>query len=193
MNKLISTNDVRVIDQRVLELYARVDAYEGVLGRFGKSIDQLVSGINNALGDLNQRLVSQSEVLDALVEAIGKDKVEELIKAGRVRRMHEVMESEKKALEDLRASGELVEVPLVTEKSVIVGREYEPDGQVRAPGRVQVAYARVDAQFQSSLINQPPGTSFVLPNGGKFEVLEIYEVVEKQPASTAATADTSGV
>lgn len=176
----LQTSDFRVINKRIQDLTARMEEYE-------KSMTQLIPSINNALGSINQQLSAQAEVLEGVVESFGRDKVEAAVKASRERRIQQTMESEKKALEDLRASGELVAVPLVTEKSVIVGREYDADGSVRVPGRVQVAYSRVDPQFQTKLLDQPPGTTFELPNGGKFEVLEVYEVVEKPLAAADDT------
>lgn len=165
------TQDTRLIAKRTTNALDRLDAVEKVL-------PELVTGINNSLGSMNQQLNAQGEVLDALVGLLGRDTVETAIKTNRETKATEMMEAEKKAYEELKVAGALSVVEKVTEKSIVVGREYNPDGTVRHPGRAQVAFQRVDAAFKDALLGQPAGFILELPNGGKFEVVEVAEVVQ---------------
>jgi hypothetical protein len=176
------TKDPALLARRTSNALDRLDQVE-------KTIPQLVSAINNSLGGLHQQVNSQGEVVEALVQLLGKETVESTIRDTRERRATEAMEAEKKALEELKGRGDLAAVEKVTEKSVIVGREYNPDGTVRHPGRAQVAFQRVDESFKTGLLNQPVGFILELPNKGKFEVVEIYEVVEKPAPAPEAPAE----
>ena len=168
-----ATQDQRVLAKRTSNALDRLDQVE-------KTIPNLISAINNSLGGLNNQLNSQGEVLEAVVELLGVETVQSTIKASRERKATEAMEAEKKALEELKSRGDVAPAEKISEKALIVGREYNKDGTVRHPGRAQVAFQRVDDQFRQGLLGQAAGFVLELPNGGKFEVLEIYEVVEKK-------------
>lgn len=177
-----ATKDPALLARRTSNALDRLDQVE-------KTLPNLISAINNSLGGMSQQLNSQGKVLEAVMQLLGRESVESTMKEIEERRATETMEAEKKALEELTAAGNLVKVEKVSEKSIIVGREYQPDGSLRHPGRAQVAFPRVDPQFQPKLKDQGVGFVMDLPNGGKFEVAEIYEVVQK--AEEAAPADAS--
>lgn len=174
-----STQDQRVLAKRTSNALERLDQVE-------KTIPQLISAINNSLGGLNQTVNAQGEVLEAVVSLLGKDVIEANIADRRLVRATEAMESEKAALEQLKEKGDLAVTEKVTEKSIIVGREFLADGTLRHPGRAQVAYMRVDPEFQGKLLDQAVGYVIELPKGGKFEIVELYEVVEKPDAPPEA-------
>lgn len=174
------TQDPRVLAKRTSNALDRLDAVE-------KTIPDLISAINNSLGGLNQQLNAQGEVLEAVVSLLGQETVQNTIKETRERKATELMEQEKKAMEELKASGAIAASETVTEKSIIVGREFNPDGSVRHPGRAQVPFARVDQNFKEALLGKSVGFVMDLPTGGKFEVVELYEVVPK-PAPEAPAA-----
>lgn len=167
-----NTQDPRVISKRTSNALERLDQVE-------KVIAQIVSGVNNSLGGLSQQVGSQGSVLEAVVQLLGKDAVETTMKEIAERRAQETMEAEKKAMLELVTRGDVAAVEKVTDKSIIVGREFNPDGTLRSPGRAQVAFQRVDEAFKANLLGQTVGFIMDLPAGGKFEVMEIYEVVEK--------------
>lgn len=176
------TQDQRVLAKRTSNALDRLDAIE-------KTIAQLIPAINNSLGNLNQGISSQGEVLEAAVALLGRESVENSIKEARERRATETSEAQKKALEELVSRGELVAGTKVTEESVVVGREFNPDGSVRHPGRVQLAFQQVDAGFQAQFLGQAPGFTLDLPNGGKFEVQEVFELPPKAPEQAATPAE----
>lgn len=167
-----ATKDPALLAKRTSNALDRLDQVE-------KTLPNLISAINNSLGGLSQQLNSQGKVLEAVMQLLGRETVETTMKEIEDRRVTETMEAEKKALEELLAAGNLAKVEKVTEKSIIVGREYQPDGSLRHPGRAQVAFPRVDPQFQPKLKDQAAGFVMELPNGGKFEVVEVFEVVQK--------------
>lgn len=174
------TQDPRVLAKRTSNALDRLDAVE-------KTIPDLISAINNSLGGLNQQLNAQGEVLEAVVSLLGQETVQNTIKETRERKATELMEQEKKAMEELKASGAIAASETVTEKSIIVGREFNPDGSVRHPGRAQVPFARVDQNFKEALLGKSVGFVMDLPTGGKFEVVELYEVVPKPAPEAPAT------
>lgn len=179
-----NSQDTKVIAKRTTNALDRLDQIEKVL-------PELISGINNSFGQLSQQINAQGELLEAIVGLLGKETVESSLKENRERKATELMESEKKALEELKAAGAIAVVEKVTEKSIIVGREYNSDGSLRHPGRAQVAYARVDANFKDKLLGQAAGFVMELPNSGKFEILEVCEVIQKPdaPALPEAAAE----
>lgn len=176
-----ATKDPALLAKRTSNALDRLDQVE-------KTLPNLISAINNSLGGLSQQLNSQGKVLEAVMQLLGRETVETTMKEIEDRRVTETMEAEKKALEELLAAGNLAKVEKVTEKSIIVGREYQPDGSLRHPGRAQVAFPRVDPQFQPKLKDQAAGFVMELPNGGKFEVVEVFEVVQKPDEEAAAEA-----
>lgn len=183
-----ATKDPALLARRTSNALDRLDQVE-------KTLPNLISAINNSLGGMSQQLNSQGKVLEAVMQLLGRESVEGTMKEIEERRAVETMESEKKALEELLAAGNIAKVEKVTEKSIIVGREYQPDGTLRHPGRAQVAFPRVDAQFQPKLKDQAVGFVMELPNGGKFEVVEIFEVVQKPdevPADQLPPSEAAG-
>lgn len=183
------TQDARVNAKRTANALDRLEQVE-------KTLTNVVSAVNGTVGNINQQLTSQGEVLQAVVTMLGRDAVEKTIKDAREAAATASMEAEKRALEELRLRGDVVTMEFVTDKAIIVGREYMPDGTVRHPGRAQVAFQRVDPQFQPKLLGQVVGFLMELPNGGKFEIVEVLQVVEKDeevapPAGELASAPTA--
>jgi hypothetical protein len=167
-----------VLSKRLSEVAERQDQTE-------KTLVQLIPAINNGFSQASQQIAAQGEVLEALIALAGKEAVEKVMRANRELRAAENAETEKKALEELVARGEVVAVEKITDKSVIVGREFNPDGSVHHPGRFQLAYQKIDKQFQEQLLGQAAGFTITLPNGGKFEVQEVYQLSDKPPAPVA--------
>lgn len=166
------TNDTRVLSKRTNNALDRLDAVE-------QALPQILGSLNQTLGQFSQQLNAQGEVVEALVQALGRETVEGIIKDTRERKGQELMEQEKAALEELVSSGAVAKVDKVSEKTIIVGREINPDGTVRSPGRAQVPYARVTTELKEKFLGQTSPFAVDLPNGGKFEVQELFEVVMK--------------
>ena len=180
----MSNNPQKALSQKkqVKSALERIGELEGVL-------PQIIAGFNQALMQLEQRLGEFGEAIDALVElAGGKDLVDSVIQSHRVAR----------ATANLNAAlarGDLVKVEAVSEKSVIVGREFDKDGNLVPPGRVQLSFRGFKPEFREKLLGKGVGFVFDIgaelaettgtPAGetvtGKFEVSEVYDRVEKAP------------
>jgi hypothetical protein len=162
------------------------------LDQVEKTVGNIVGAVNNSLGQVSQQLSGITEVLDAVVQTLGAETIQKLMTESRQAKAEAQAQAEEAALKELLAKGDIKATEKISEKSIVVGRETAKDGTVRIPGRAQVAFARIDPNFQSAFLGQGPGFSLDLPNGGKFEVLEVFEVVEKAdsppadaPAATA--------
>jgi len=164
--------DQRQLAKKTSNALERLDQVE-------KTVMNIVSAVNNSLSQVSQQLAGITEVLDAVVQTLGQETIQKVMTENRTAKAEAQAEAEKEALQELVAKGDIKAVEKVTEKCIVVGRETDKDGAVRVPGRAQVAFARIDPNFQPALLGQAPGFSLELPTGGKFEVLEVYEVVEK--------------
>jgi hypothetical protein len=72
------------------------------------------------------------------------------------------------------AAGSLVVVERVTPATLIVGREFDKNGNALNGGRTQVYAHSISEEHRAKLLDQ--GVGFVLELGeGKFEVVELYE------------------
>lgn len=184
--------DQRQLARKTSNALERLDQLE-------KTVGNIVGAVNNSLGQVSQQLSGITEVLDAVVQTLGADTIQKLMAESRAAKAEEQAREEEAALKALVERGDVQAVEKVTEKSVVVGRETNADGTVRTPGRAQVAFARIDPAFQASFLGQSVGFTLDLPNGGKFEVLGVYEVVEKSatpapealPTAAAETTETA--
>ncbi len=156
-----------------------------------KTLPQIVSGFQQAANQLQQGLNSLTEIMDAVIEHIGGDKITKTMSENRVKKAEAMAENDRKALDQALLDGNVAVAEAVSEKSIIVGRELLADGSVKVPGYVQAPYIRIAPEFQEKLKGQKAGVSIELPTGGKFEVTAVYDVVQKAdvppaPAQTAA-------
>ena len=177
--------DQRQLARKTSNALERLDQVE-------KTVTNIVSAVNNSLGQVSGQLGGITEVLDAVVQTLGADTIQKVMTENRTAKAEAQSQAEESALKELLAKGDIAVAAKVSDKSIVVGRETNKDGSVRIPGRAQVAFARIDPNFQAAFLGQEVGFNLELPNGGKFEVLEIYEVVEKAataPADTSAPAE----
>jgi len=182
--------DQRMLAKKTSVISERLDQLEQML-------QSIVSSVNNGINQLGNQVGGVTEVLDAVVQTLGVETIQKIMGENRVAKAEAQSAAEKAALNELLTKGDVKAVEKITEKSVVVGRETDKDGAVRMPGRAQVAFQRIDPNFQASFLGQGPGFLLDLPNGGKFEVQEVYEVVEKKdepapealPVAETATTD----
>jgi hypothetical protein len=187
--------DQRVVINRAVNALEKLDAVvknlENTIERvtqLEKVIESIIPAINKTFSNTNQQISEAVEVLDAVVKTLGPATIEVAMVEERKAKATQEMERQKNELSVALAEGSLVSVDKVTEKSLIVGKETNPDGNIRHPGRVQVVYSRVEADFQAKLLGQAVGYVLELPTGGKFEVVEVFEEVTKSVAPPASQA-----
>ncbi len=177
----MSNNLQRNLSQRkqVRSALERIDGLEQELPR-------IVLAINEALEGAGQRVGQLANIVEAVVELFGADTVDAKIKEIADRKITANLERAKQALADGLEKGDLLKADAIGEKALVVGRELDKDGNVVFPGRVQLTFAGIKPEFQEKLKGQGVGTIIETPAGGKFEVLEVYDVVEKAPPAAEA-------
>lgn len=195
--------DQRQLAKRTSNALERLEQVE-------KTIPQILGAVNQTVGQVQAQLSSAVEVLDAVVQSLGVENIEKLVSDNRREKATQRMEEEKKQLAALLDAKLILAEDKVTEKSIIVGVETDKDGTARHPGRMQHGFNMIAPQFRDKLLGQVAGFKLPLPNGGNFEVQEIYGPNPTPPApaeaapateapaapavdaSTAPAADTTG-
>jgi hypothetical protein len=150
----------------------------------------LVDALNKSLTLVEQRLGNLDEVTNAVVGIVGVQSVQEAITAMHVKKAKADADAQAKALLMAVDKGLVIKSELLTEKSVIFGRELDKDGNEVPPGRVQMLYGQIKEEFRAALLGKPVGTQIDTPVGGKFEVVDLYEIQEKPVPPAEAKAKT---
>lgn len=181
--------------QKTRSALDRIDAVES-------TINELVSSLNGVIQQLNARLADMSEKLQAVTDVVGVENVTKALDALAQAKAEKQLASAKEALNDALTKGHLVPAATIGENSLVVGREFDKDGNLIPPGRIQLTFSGIKAEFQEKLKGQGFGFTVDTPTGGKFEVLEVYdfataakatapsEVVVEATASTDTTTTT---
>jgi hypothetical protein len=157
----------------------RIDQLEQDLPKIVMGVNEAVMGQRRGLGEL-------ASVVEALTEILGAGTVDAKIKEINERKVQAQLDKAKAALDEGLAKGDLVKADAVSDKSLIVGREYDKDGNVLPPGRAQITFDGIMPEFQDKLLGQGPGFTVETKNGGKFEVVEVYDVL-----ATPVTAESA--
>lgn len=180
----MSTNKHLSLSNKTKNALERLDALES-------DFPQFVANVNNAVTTLSQQINGVSEVVTAIVKLLGPEVVattiEDARKEGELKRVADT----KAAIAQMTANGNLVSVPAVTEKSLLVGVEFDHEGKELFPGFVQLQYAQLKADFQQALLGQSVGFKLVTSEEGRSFVLgEIYEfsapAIPEAPATEVA-------
>jgi hypothetical protein len=133
------------------------------------SVGQLVG----AVSQLQMQSSTLLEVLDALVELEGVDRVQEAVLKARKEKAEKKAEGDRAALDQLLLNGLLVQADKIEDGSVIVAKETGPDGTVKHPGQIIAPFRNIADQFKEKILGQAVGFKLDLPDG-VFEVLEVY-------------------
>ncbi len=157
----------------------RIIALESAVTKLITQNQQLVAALNQSLSVLEKRNTTIEEIVDATVTVLGVSDVQAQVDKARQEKATQQMEIEIQALEAAKAAGSIVLTETIGPKTVIVGREFEADGKVIHPGRVQLFFSQIDPAAVEALNGKTAGTTVDIPSGGKFEILEVYAVVEK--------------
>lgn len=173
--------DQRQLARKTSNALERLDSVE-------KTIGNIVGAVNNSFTQISRQLSGITEVLDAVVQTLGAENIQKVMEESRRTKAEEAAKAQETALKALLDKGEVKAVEKVSEKSIIVGRDHLADGTLRHPGRVQLMFSEIEPPFRPSFLGQSIGFVLDLPTGGKFEVMELYEVVEKTEASVAQPA-----
>lgn len=83
--------------------------------------------------------------------------------------------AQESAMQQLLREGRIVPVEKVGEKSLVVGRKYDKDGQPFEVNRLQFEYAKVTEEYKDKVFGQPVGAMIEDIDGTKIQITEIYE------------------
>ncbi len=155
------------------------------------SLQQTVQAVNQTLNLIDRRFAEIEEVL-AAVKALNPAVENEISRARQARRDAHT-EAARKALEAGVASGDIAVVEAISDKSVIVGHERNADGTDKEQARSQILFSTVKPEFQEQLRGKGIGTTITGTDGGTFEVLEVYDLVEKKEEALPSEANSADV
>lgn len=160
------------------------------------SLEELTAGIagfvQNEIGALKTASTNIVEVINAIIEISGGEefakKVQEQIEAARRKRAEDQARQEQEAVAKAVADGILVAADTISESSIVVGREFDSDGNVIGSGRIQFRFSSFAEEARPKVLGQ--GVGFIVDGtNGKLEVMEIYEVApQKAPEVTDGAA-----
>lgn len=165
---------------------------KGALERINEieqSLPGLINAVNQGFVEFNSRVAGIAEVLEAVVQKLGPDQVQNILAERRAERDAERVKQAKEWLAQQVEAGNLVATDTVTERSLLVGVETGADGEVVAPGRIQLTMDRVNPEVRALLLGQTAGTKVQTPGNTTFEVLEVYNISQTAAEVTATAGE----
>lgn len=166
----------------------RLDVLESQVEDVQKTIQQLAMAMNNALNQSSQQVAELRETLDAVVGLVGLGAVQSSLEESRLARMIAAAEETKANIAKALEEGKMVKTDKISGKSLIIGREFRADGTEIPPGFAAIQLVQVKDDYRIKLLDQAPGFTMATEAGGKFEVMDVYEPVDK-PAVAAAPVE----
>lgn len=185
----MATNFNKQVSQRkqVKSITEKVEELQGAF----MAIQDFVPSINEAFSRSDRQLGELALIVEAVVELFGPATVDAKIKEVADRKALAGLEQAQANLKAGLERGDLVVVDKVGEKSLVVGREIDSNGVVSFPGRAQLVFSQIKPDFSAKLLGQQVG--FVMEtSNGKFEVQEIYDIVDRAPSNDPTTPTTAG-
>lgn len=146
------------------------------------TLGEMVKAVNHSFGLISNRFQEQDERLLGLFRVLGvkAEDVADAVKANRLDRVTAQVNAAKAALEAGVANGDIVETDVISERSLVVGRELNNDGTEIPPGRAQLLVATLNKDVQDELNGKAVGTVVQVTPEAKLEVMQIFNVVEKE-------------
>jgi hypothetical protein len=147
-----------------------------------------LQALQGHLMQLDQRISAMEEIMSATTLVVGQEQVSDMVKSRRVEKADARSAAEKAALDVALGEGKVVKTETIGEKSIVVGREKDKDGNDLPPGRVQLLFGQFLPEFQPQLLGKGVGTTVDTPIGGKFEVTEVYDIVDHSASEATESA-----
>jgi hypothetical protein len=169
------------VKKRILSATQRLEALE-------KEVPKIVAGVNNGFTNLEARVNEIQEYVNALAQLVGEAEVSAKIRENQIARAEAAANAQKEGLEKAITDGRVVTADTTGEKSVIVCKETDKDGNLIPPGRVQMEFRQIIPTFKEKFLGTKVGAKVATPNGGSLEIVEIYDLVDVPPPQ-AANAD----
>lgn len=169
------------VKNRVKSALERIESIEG-------DLPKLVAGVNNGFANLEQRLNEFTEILNAISQLVGEKTVGDQVTSNRIARAEAMAQAQKEGLEKALAEGKVTVAEAAGEKTVIVGKEFDKDGNLIPPGRIQMEFRQIVPSFKEKFTGIKVGGTVETPNGGKIEVVELYDIADPPPEAANADA-----
>jgi hypothetical protein len=144
---------------------------------------RLMQALQQSFETSDKMLKNVAEILSATVSVVGPEEVTKAVEAARQAAKEEAVAKAKNALDMLVGEGTAVVTDVVTDVSLVVGHETLPDGN--DSGRLQFLVSDLAEDRRASLLGKNVGFVIDFPSGAKFEINEIYNIVEKPAVETA--------
>lgn len=180
-----TTIDTLANTRRIKNAMERLDDLE-------KAVTMVMGLIDRELGTVVTQVNALSEVINALTDVVGMDKVQAVL----TKKAEEKRDAEQKQIDENVASGRIVKADKVGPNSIISYEERDPDGKLRIPGKFFKNVATLAADAKNLLRDQLEGFEAGIGNGATMKVLEIWDIVpvmpttEVAPEAPAANSDT---
>lgn len=146
----------------------RLDAIETTIG-------QVITAVNKAMTELTQKQNGIVEALEAAIEIVGIQEVQQKILQRQADAEQARMDAAKQWVSERVAAGELLPAAAVTPTSFVVGEETDDEGKKVGAGYVQASVSRFDDRIKNPLLGQVVGFVLTTPDKTNFKILEIYE------------------
>lgn len=159
---------------KTLTVLERLEAVEQTSNAVRGDLDTLFEQFR---GSMQQEMEIVQSVIEVLKTADPEftNKVQAVIDTNKKAREQARADQEKKQLDQLVEAGVYKASDTITENSVLVGRVFDPEGNVRGVGRVQLNFSNLDKAVQPAFLGQSVGYAYEAPTKEKLEVLEIYD------------------
>lgn len=168
---------------RIKSALERIEALE-------QEFPRIIGGVNNGFMNVEGRLNETTEIMNAMAELIGQDSVAAKVAENRTKRAEATAAAQTEGLAKALADGKVAKVETISEKTIIIAKAFDKDGNLEVPGRIQMDFGQVKPEFREQFLGKSVGAILDTPVGGKLEVTELYEVVAPPPpaANTDAPA-----
>ena len=177
------------IQKRIKKAMEAKDSMDSQLKNIDENLKQLFANDNKMAAWVDEKYSKHEEILSALIEIIGTQKVFEEIKKARIEKAEANSASQKEALDKGLAEGTVKAVDEVTDTSIIVGSEVDKDGNVIPPARSQILFASLPPELADLLRAKKVGDVVETMVNSKFTIKEIYEMVLPSPAPVDPTKE----
>jgi len=163
----------------------RLEALEKALEAQNESVKQIVTAANATFSQLHRAVEVSNEMLNSVIGILGPAQVQDEIERNRKLALDNQVAESKAGIAKALESGDLVVAEKASEKSFVAGVEVKADGVAVPPGWAFVPMTKIEEEFRTQLIGQSVGFKVQTKEGGHFELLEIYEPVEKKAEAAA--------
>lgn len=157
------------------------------LGQTAQNVQAIAEYINRMHSEVRSSIAVLDDCFGALVDVLGdgtREKVSDRLTEIRIAQLEEQAEADKERLAEMVENGILEAVEKVSEDSLIIGHETNPEGETLPPAWISSAFANLIPEVQEAIVGNGVGTEATLPNGNVFVVDEIYNFTESNEISS---------